>query len=83
VPVRLPVEESAPSDAWLLLHATVPLFLLTLGLGLVAPLWVRTVVAVGIALGWRYLPWFHRPESIMLNVLVGWWAGELLWFVVR
>lgn len=81
--LRLPVEESTPSDTWLLFCATLPAAALTIVLGFFAPFWVRALVLIGAALIWRYAPWFRRPESVMLNVLAGWWGAEIFNLVVR
>jgi hypothetical protein len=81
--LHLPVEESTPSDNWLLLWATLPAAALTIGLGFFAPFWLRAVLLIAIALTWRYARWFRRPEGILLNVLAGWWAAEIFNLVVR
>jgi hypothetical protein len=74
-----PMEESAPSDAMLLLVGTLPFFALTLGVRLLGvPIGWRFASAFILAIGVRVVPWFKRPESYHLNALVGWILAEIV-----
>ena len=78
------VEDTAPSDVQLVYRYTAPAAASAIALNAAKVRWYwRLPLYAGVWVECRYGTMCHRPESVGLNLAMGWWLGEAYYFIRR